>query len=116
MSREALSFLRDIEESCRRIVEYARGLTRDEVLGDNMRFDGILHNFYVIGEAVKRLPDDLRQANPDIPWREIAGMRDFIAHAYFALDIEILWRGIQQDVPRLLNRVREVIAAEEPEE
>ena len=61
------------------------------------------------GEAVKKLPNDLRNKHADIPWSEIAGMRDFIAHAYFALDLDILWQGIRDDVPVLLKRVRQMI-------
>jgi uncharacterized protein with HEPN domain len=113
MLRDPLDFLRDIEESCIRITDYAAGLSRDEVFSDKMRFDGILHNFHIIGEAVKKLPDDLRKEHADIPWSEIAGMRDLIAHAYFALDLEILWQGIQEDVPVLLNRVQQMIASVE---
>ena len=111
MLRDPLDLLRDIEESCIRIADYTSGLTRDEVFSDKMRFDGILHNFHIIGEAVKKLPDDLRKEHADIPWSEIAGMRDFIAHAYFALDLGILWQGIQEDVPVLLNRVQQMITS-----
>jgi len=111
MSRDPIDFLRDIEESCIRIADYTAGLSRDEVFSDKMRFDGILHNFHIIGEAVKKLPNDLRKMHGDIPWSEIAGMRDLIAHAYFALDLGILWQGIQDDVPVLLERVREMIAS-----
>ena len=64
-----------------------------------MRFDGILHNLQVIGEAVKNVPEDYRQRHPDIAWREIAGMRDFVAHAYFALDLDILWNALEKEVP-----------------
>lgn len=111
MSRDPIDFLQDIEESCIRIADYTAGLSRDEVFSDKMRFDGILHNFHIIGEAVKKLPDDLREMHDDIPWSEIAGMRDLIAHAYFALDLDILWQGIQEDVPVLLKRVQEMIAS-----
>ena len=110
MSRDPIDFLRDIEESCFRITDYTAGLSRDEVFTDKMRFDGILHNFHIIGEAVKKLPNNLREKHADIPWGEIAGMRDLIAHAYFALDLEILWQGIRTDVPVLLKRVQEMIA------
>ena len=113
MLRETLDFLNDIGDSCNRIVEYSQGLGRDEVFNDKMRFDGILHNFHVIGEAVKRLPDEFREAHPDIPWKDIAGMRDIIAHAYFALDLDILWVGITQDIPLLLERVGDLIAEHE---
>ena len=109
MSRKPVDFLRDIEESCVRIIEYTEGMSQDEVFSERMRFDGLLHNFHVIGEAVKNLPDALRQQHTDIPWKEIAGMRDFIAHVYFALDLDILWQGIREDIPTLLARVREMI-------
>ena len=72
----------------------------------------MLHNFLVIGEAVKRLPTELSQRYSDIPWREIAGMRDFVAHEYFALDLDIVWDAIQHAVPDLLKRVRKILAAE----
>ena len=110
MSRDPIDFLRDIEESCTRIIEYTAGLSQDEVFGDKMRFDGLLHNFHVIGEAVKNLPNHLREDHADIPWKEIAGMRDFIAHAYFALDLDILWQGINEDIPVLLDRIEEIVA------
>lgn len=108
--RDPIDFLFDIRESCRRIVEYSTGSSRDEVCSDTMRLDGILHNFQVIGEAVKRLPDDLRTQHADIPWKDIAGMRDVISHAYFALDLDILWAGITVDIPVLLGRVEEMVA------
>lgn len=108
--RDAREYLRDIEERCTRIIDYTSGFTRDQVFTDPMRFDGVLHNFHVIGEAVKALPETVRRKNPDIPWKDIAGMRDFIAHVYFMLDLDILWQGIQKDVPHLRERVREILA------
>jgi uncharacterized protein with HEPN domain len=113
--RSALLLLEDIKNSCERIVRYTTGLTRDQVFVDEMRFDAVLFNLHVIGEAVKKLPPELRERHSDIAWREIAGLRDFVAHAYFALDLDILWDAIRQDVPTLLSRVEEIIAQERPE-
>jgi uncharacterized protein with HEPN domain len=112
VSREPLLLLRDIENSCAKVIRYSQGLTRDEVFADELRLDGILLNLHIIGEAVKGLPDDLRGRHSDVPWREIAGMRDLIAHAYFALDLGIVWDVIQNGVPKLLDRVREITASE----
>ena len=112
MSREALLFLEDIEKSCAKIIRYTGDLERDQVFVDEMRFDAILFNLHVVGEAVKKLPLDLRDRYPDIAWREITGLRDFVAHAYFALDLDILWDAIRQDIPALLVRTREMIAIE----
>jgi uncharacterized protein with HEPN domain len=112
VSRDLLLFLEDIEKSCAKIVLYTAELTRDEVFVDEMRFDAILRNLHIIGEAVKNLPQDWRQKHPDIPWRAIAGLRDFVAHAYFALDLEILWSAIKDEVPALLQRVQEILKQE----
>jgi uncharacterized protein with HEPN domain len=112
VSREALLFLEDIEKSCARIVHYTEGRSRDEIFSDRLRFDAVLFNLQVLGEAVKKLPLDLRQRYPAIPWREIAGLRDFVAHSYFALDLDILWDAIQHDIPALLASINEVIARE----
>lgn len=109
MSRNLLLFLEDIEKSCLKIVDYTEGRTRDEVFADELRFDGVLFNLHVIGEAVKNLPHDFRQRHPDVAWREIAGLRDFVAHVYFALDLDILWDAIQRDIPALLIRVRQIL-------
>lgn len=109
MSRDAVLLLEDIQTSCEKIVRFAAGGTRDEVLADELRFDAILRNLHVIGEAVKNLPPEWRQEHSDIPWRAIAGLRDFVAHAYFALDLDILWSAIQEEVPSLLQRVRAIL-------
>jgi uncharacterized protein with HEPN domain len=115
VSRSSVLLLEDIKKSCERIVRYTSGLPRDQVFVDEMRFDAVLFNLHVIGEAVKKLPPDLREKHSDIAWREIAGLRDFVAHAYFALDLDILWDAIRQDVPALLSRVQEIIDQESPE-
>lgn len=112
VSRDALLFLEDIEAACRKVIEFAAESGRDEVFRDAMRFDAILFNLHVIGEAVKKLPAELRERHPEIAWREIAGLRDVVAHTYFALDLDILWSAIIDEVPTLLNRIRGVIAAE----
>lgn len=116
MSRDPVLFLRDIETACRKIVRYTEGLDRNEVIADEMRFDALLHNFQVIGEAVKNLPDAFRGRHSDVEWRKISGMRDFVAHAYFALDLEILWDAIQNDVPELLSQVQTMIGTEDAPE
>lgn len=105
VSRDVGLLLDDVAKSCEKIARFCAGLSRDEFFRDELRLDGVLYNLHVIGEAVKKLPEEFRRSHPEIPWREIAGMRDFIAHVYFALDLEILWSAVQDDVPKLREQV-----------
>jgi len=73
----------------------------------------ILFNLHVIGEAVKNLPKQFGDSHPQVAWREIVGMRDFVAHAYFSLDLDILCDAIQRDVPTLFENVNDILASDE---
>ena len=112
VSRDAVLFLEDIQTSCAKIVRFTADRTRDEVFVDEMRFDAVLLNLHIIGEAVKNLPPEWRQKHSDVPWRAIAGLRDFVAHAYFALDLDILWNAIREEIPQLLQRVQRILEEE----
>jgi uncharacterized protein with HEPN domain len=112
VSRDVFQRLHDIESACGKIVRHTEDHSRDEVLADELRFDGILLNLHIIGEAVKGLPEDLRLRYSDVPWRRISGMRDFISHLYFAIDLDIVWDTVTRDVPELLERIREIIGFE----
>lgn len=65
----------------------------------------------MIGEAVKALSDDLRSANPDVPWKQIAGMRDVLIHHYFGVKLETVWQVVVEHLPPLRQRVRELLGA-----
>lgn len=112
MSRDPLVFLEDIATSCEKILRFTEGLNADSVFEDDLRRDAVLFNLHVLGEATKKLPAEIRERYPDVPWRQIAGMRDVIAHAYFSLDTGILWSAISDDVPALLKRTRQILTLE----
>ena len=63
----------------------------------------------IMGEAVKRLPVDLREANSDVPWKEIVGTRDHLSHGYDDLDYQILWDAVQTDIPSLLETIEVIL-------
>lgn len=70
-------------------------------LTERMRQDAIIRKLEVIGEAVKRLSDETRLKQPAIPWRQIAGMRDHLSHAYFGVDVGLVWKVIERDLTPL---------------
>lgn len=99
MSRDVRLYLEDIERACDKIRRFTADLDLAAFLADERTYDAVLRNLEVIGEAAKRVPGDVRMEMPDIPWRAISGFRDFVAHVYFALDNEIVWNAVHDEVP-----------------
>jgi len=70
--------------------------------------NAVTYNFLIIGEAVKMLPESLTRAYPEIPWRQIAGMRDKLTHVYFSVDYELVWKTITEILPQFRAVVEEI--------
>ncbi len=97
--------LLDLIRAARLALEFVRGLDRDSFDGDLKAQSAVLHQLLVLGEAVKRLSPDFRAAHTAVPWGLIAGMRDKLIHAYDEVDLELVWRTLERDVPNLLSQV-----------
>lgn len=107
MSRDEV-YLRHILDAIRRIETYiADG--RDLFFDDSMRQDAVVRQLEVIGEAVKQVSAEVRAQRPEIPWRDIAGMRDVLIHAYFSVDLEQVWEVTQADLRQLRRAVEEIL-------
>ena len=101
--------LLQIAECARRAQELCVGKTLPELVADwrsALAFERVLE---VLGEAAKRLPLELRERYPGVPWKLVAGMRDRVSHGYDAVDYQTLWDAVQQDVPSLLATVETMI-------
>lgn len=105
MSRNPDLFLADIERGCAKVILWTSGITREQLIADEMRYDAVMRNLRIIGEAVKQPPADLRERHPTVPWRRIAGFRDVVTHAYFGIDDDIVWDVIRNKTPELLQHV-----------
>jgi uncharacterized protein with HEPN domain len=99
MHRTVLQYLDDIFEAIRNIEEDTTGISFNEFVADRRRKDAVVHNFEIIGEATKKLSDDLKARNPAVAWKQVAGLRDVIAHGYFRIDYEVIWGIITNTVP-----------------
>ncbi|MEW6775785.1 MAG: DUF86 domain-containing protein [Bdellovibrionota bacterium] len=101
MPRDEATVL-DIVLACRAVATYIRGLDKPAFLNDGKTQDAVLHRIIIVGEASKRLSPDFRRAYGEIPWKDVAGMRDRLIHDYNNVDFEIVWHVATQDLPRLL--------------
>ena len=109
MSRELRLYLTDILIAGEKVLRYTEGMNFENFVADDRTFDAVIRNLQIIGEAVKNIPDDVRELNPEIEWRKIAGLRDILAHAYFQIEDEIIWDVVQNKVPLLLGVVSQLL-------
>lgn len=109
MSRDVRVYLIDIAERCDRISRYIADMDEAAWAGDELTQDAVVRNLEVIGEAVKRLPMDLREAEPEIPWQDIAGLRDILIHEYEGVDFAIIWDVAVNEVPPLRRSVSSLL-------
>ena len=100
--REWHFFVTDMIDFARRVLDYTRGMTQAEFVSDRLIYDATLRNLELIGEAATHIPEDIRAANPEIPWRMIIATRNRLIHGYLGIDDDTLWSIIQDDVPTLL--------------
>jgi len=106
MPRDSRVYLDDILEATRKITAYTGSHSKATFLEDEKTLDAVVRNLEVIGEAVKKLPEDLRVQHSAVEWKKIAGLRDILIHEYFGLDSEIVWDIVQNKVPALDREVR----------
>ena len=102
-------YLQDILESIEHIQRFLDGASEDEFYNNVEKQDAVLRRLEIIGEAVKHLPDEIREDHPDVPWRQIAGMRDIIIHEYFGITLEMVWVVATEDILDLKKKVEEII-------
>jgi uncharacterized protein with HEPN domain len=102
-------YLRHILEAIARIERYVAA-GREAFFADSMRQDAVIRQLAVIGEAVKDISDEVRSRVPQIPWREIAGMRDLLIHKYHSVDLEQVWEVTRRDLKDLRRAVEQLLA------
>jgi len=113
MSPSQLDFLRHILNECDYLLRLKQGKDREQLLDDETNSRAIVRSLEVIGEATKKVPDEIRSENPKVSWNEMAGMRDVLIHNYFGIDYDIVWNVMLNNIPELHGELIAIIEREE---
>jgi uncharacterized protein with HEPN domain len=109
MSRNVTLYLRDIVQNMRDTQEFIAGLSYDDFSTDKKTFNAVVRAIEIIGEAAKNVPDSVRNKYADIPWKEMAGMRDKVIHFYFGVDQEAVWVAVKERIPALMPLIEQIL-------
>jgi uncharacterized protein with HEPN domain len=114
MSREWKLYFDDLLGFCEKVTSYTDGLSREEFETSALNYDATVRNVQLFGEAAKNIPEKIREEMPEVPWRELIGMRNRLVHGYFGINNTTLWHVIKVEVPKLQQALQH-IAATRPE-
>lgn len=105
-SREWWFYIDDMIGFAGRVLAYTEGLDQAAFVADGLTYDATLRNLALIGESASRIPDAVKVAHPEIPWRQIIATRNRLIHAYLGIDDDTVWSIIRDDVPALLEALQ----------
>lgn len=109
MKKDPKVFLSHILESIEKIDEFTREVSKSEFLTSVKTQDAVIRRLEIIGEATKNIPKSFREKHPEIPWNEIAKMRDKLIQGYFGVDLNITWNVVKKDLPSLMKKINAIL-------
>ncbi len=112
MKRESRDYIEDIVSAVDEIADFTKGMTWEEFRQDKKTINAVVRSLEVIGEASKRISQDIKTRYPDVPWKYMAGMRDKLIHEYFGIDLDIIWAVIRQEIPAVEPIIRQLLKEE----
>ncbi len=109
MKRDFLDYLADIIEAMKNVNVFIKDLTYNDFINDTKSIYAVTRAIEIIGEASKKIPDNIRSQNPEVPWKEMSGMRDKLIHEYFGVNLRRVWLTATRDVPTILPMIEDLL-------
>jgi len=106
--KDDLAFIEHILLCIDKIQEYTKNLTAQEFNNSELIQDAVIRNIEIIGEATKKVSKDLKSQYREIPWKEMSGMRDKLIHDYFGVDVDVVWKTVNEDIPYLKSLIENI--------
>jgi uncharacterized protein with HEPN domain len=113
--REYVDYLQDILDTIVKAEQFIEGMDFGSFCADDKTVFAVVRALEIVGEATKKIPDEVRDNYPNLPWREMAGLRDKLAHDYFGVNLDVVWKTVTDDLPKLKSGVSSVVEAESRE-
>lgn len=109
--RQYLDSLEDIREAAAKATAFLNGMSLAEFTTDEKTAFAVVRALEILGEAAKRIPVDVRDRYPAVPWRSMAGIRDKLIHDYVNVNLEVVWKTVTEDLPALVPQIQQIIDA-----
>jgi uncharacterized protein with HEPN domain len=110
--REDIQFLSDVKEAALRIRAYIENLSYDQFLNDKKTQDAVVRNLEIIGEAAKNISEQLKDKFPQVPWKDLAAVRDKLIHHYFGVNFDIVWNIANEELTEVLSQIKIILETE----
>lgn len=111
-TRPYLDYLEDILDAMEKATAFIQGITYEQFVQDAKTVFAVIRALEIVGEATKQIPQLVKDGYPEVPWRQMAGMRDKLIHDYSGVSLVVVWKTVIEDLPNLEPLIRHVLAAE----
>lgn len=109
MKRDITVYLKDILKNMEKAEEFIEDMSYKEFIADEKTKYAIVRCIEIMGEAVKNIPESIRKKYNEVPWKDIAGMRDKVIHFYFGIKLKRVWLALKEDIPKIKPQIRKIL-------